>query len=664
VSHIDSYCICDTGSTDNTIEIIESFFRSKSIPGKIIREPFRDFGYNRSFALKACEEIDAKYILLLDADMVLEVNDRDAFRRELSLEDNDPNYNDIFYIFQGSPTFFYKNVRVVRNKRGYHYWGVTHEYVKTPNGTKYGMLSRETVFINDIGDGGCKSDKFERDIKLLLRGLEDEPNNDRYTFYLANSLRDAGQNQNAIEYYKKRISIGGWFDEVWHSHYSIGRCYKNMGDMVNAVHWWLEAYQYYPNRVENLYEIIHYYRCIGKNNLAYAFYVIANGERARNPNTDYLFLQKDVYDYKLDYELSIIGYYCNYNNYDLKKCSIKVLNYPFVDENIARNVLSNYKFYSVKLIDYATKTSSTCSNLKILKTIGLSLPEITENLDTFTSSTPSVCLLQDTNDLLVNVRYVDYFINENGGYENRGNIRTKNVSAQIDTSTDEWEIANEFVLKYNTEIDNLYVGLEDVRLFSSSNGDIKYNCNRGLEYSNIKVEYGGLDINDETTQNSQILEMEGQRQVEKNWVLFENAEKRQKMIYGWNPLIIGDIQENSNKFIKTHNIETPNLFKYLRGSTNGVFIEKDNEVWFICHVVSYENVRFYYHIAVVLDAITFEVKKYTPLFTFEKDQRVEYTLGFVYMKEEDEFMIGYSLMDKKTEYMTVPKKAFDGMFLA
>ena len=68
---LDSYCICDTGSTDNTVEIIESFFREKNIPGKVIHEPFRNFEYNRSFALKACDEIDADRILLMDADMVL-----------------------------------------------------------------------------------------------------------------------------------------------------------------------------------------------------------------------------------------------------------------------------------------------------------------------------------------------------------------------------------------------------------------------------------------------------------------------------------------------------------------------------------------------------------------------------------------------------------------
>ena len=49
---IDSYCICDTGSTDNTIEIIKNYFDKHNIHGKIIEIPFKNFGYNRNVYLK------------------------------------------------------------------------------------------------------------------------------------------------------------------------------------------------------------------------------------------------------------------------------------------------------------------------------------------------------------------------------------------------------------------------------------------------------------------------------------------------------------------------------------------------------------------------------------------------------------------------------------
>ena len=43
---IDSYCICDTGSTDDTVNIIKNYFHEKNIPGKVVFEPFKNFCHN------------------------------------------------------------------------------------------------------------------------------------------------------------------------------------------------------------------------------------------------------------------------------------------------------------------------------------------------------------------------------------------------------------------------------------------------------------------------------------------------------------------------------------------------------------------------------------------------------------------------------------------
>ena len=49
---LDYWVICDTGSTDNTMEIIKNFFARKNIPGELFEEPWYDFGHNRTVALK------------------------------------------------------------------------------------------------------------------------------------------------------------------------------------------------------------------------------------------------------------------------------------------------------------------------------------------------------------------------------------------------------------------------------------------------------------------------------------------------------------------------------------------------------------------------------------------------------------------------------------
>jgi len=48
ISVIDSYCICDTGSTDDTIAIIRDYMTAAGKTGEVYSEPFKNFGYNRT----------------------------------------------------------------------------------------------------------------------------------------------------------------------------------------------------------------------------------------------------------------------------------------------------------------------------------------------------------------------------------------------------------------------------------------------------------------------------------------------------------------------------------------------------------------------------------------------------------------------------------------
>jgi tetratricopeptide (TPR) repeat protein len=761
---VDSYCICDTGSTDNTVELIQTFFQERNVPGVVNVEPFRDFGHNRSVALKMCEEVasPADYVLLLDADMVFQLGadvSPSTFKQGLT--------KDVYYIYQGSESFYHKNVRIVKNRIGASYWGVTHEYLKSPPGAVYAQIPKSTAFINDIGDGGSKSDKFVRDIRLLKKGLEDVPNNDRYTFYLANSYRDNGDLALAIETYKKRVELGGWHEEIWYSYYNIGKCYRALGDMVQAIHWWLEGYQFYPRRIENLYEIIQYYRINGKSELAYLYFNMAIKQLVLHPNGDYLFMGRDIYDYKLNYEFSVFGYYCNVDKYDLTLICTKVWNSKLVEDSLAKNVLSNYKFYAKKLIDCVEDHETQLRVQLALRDFGKArVQRLTGSEDAFVSSTPSLAKIYHGGRaeamVAVNVRYVNYRINDSGGYENREHISTVNVLGEFSLET--WKKTREGILWYDREHDGLYEGLEDVRLFSHSAGfhvaydpTLWYNANRGLSHHKLVVEHGEAEYAECTWfgdhgravasenggggggKHGFVFKQGGQREVEKNWVLCEeDVTGKTKIIYQWHPLIVGDVvtesdlpdsddegvelakqatsssessgttfflrsdsdrsdsdqsdsdldrsdsdldqihsssteAENRKRpqedwlMVPTHTIDTPGIFKYFRGSTNGVLMKGTqssggrNELWFICHAVSYEDRRYYYHAFVALDAQTFEVRRYTPLFTFE-GEKVEYTLGFVV--HEANLYVGYSTMDRTTKYMVVPRKSVESMMIS
>jgi glycosyltransferase involved in cell wall biosynthesis len=703
---IDCYCICDTGSTDNTIELIEQFGQEHNLPGKVIQEPFRNFEYNRSHALRACDAMDADFVLLLDADMIFWKNPKITGEKFKQLLVN----HGAFYIFQGSNSMYYKNTRIVKNKSGFYYKGVTHEYVEVPGYLTQGIVVKDIVFIQDIGDGGAKSDKFARDVRLLKDGLDKNPYNERYMFYLANSLKDLAGTQvyqsyeqagkldsmlnewktqfehvddmdiimnsireqkqaflekikesekklkyEAITYYQKRIEAGGFWEEVWYSYYNMGKLYFQLEEVEKAVHCLQRSYILYPQRVENLYEIIKYYREKGENEMAAHFYTMAHESCMKYPSRDYLFIQKDVYDYKLDYEMTIIGYYTNPTQLDMRTLCMNVWKNDEIDDGIARNVLSNYKFYSHSLKkEFHAWESNTWDT--ILKTIGsttLNIPSST--YPNFVGSTPSFCKDPKRPDSIYGlVRYVNYKVNDDGGYEQQEHIETKNVFGCVvqDSSTKTWTLEKEGFLDYDSTHDNLYVGLEDMRLFCHGDGNIYYTANRGLGYGKMVIEHGWINRLSFKTEDSRFLKIDGQRDVEKNWVMFANDDKTLRMVYNWYPIVLGTI--DGDKFQKTHSIKTPYIFKYFRGSTNGIVV--GNEIWFLCHIVSYEDRRYYYHSMVILDKQTLMLKNYTKLFTFT-GEKVEYCLGMEMFGNE--LVFGYSLMDRETHYMTTKRDWFD-----
>jgi len=643
---IDSYCICDTGSIDGTPQIIKEYFEAKGIPGKVIEEPFRDFGYNRTHSLLACEKMEnADYILLMDADMILEPDASfsvAAFKQALPCAE-------AHYIFQGSPTMSYKNVRIVKNGIGIKYWGVTHEVIETPPNSKYSNIGKDILFINDVGDGGAKADKFERDIRLLLRGLEEKPNNDRYTFYLANSYRENGEKQKAIETYKKRIEIGGWIEEIWQSYYNIGKCYQSLGEDEKAIANWFEGYDRFPDRLENIYEIMTHYRGRSKHRLVYELYRMVKDrlDQCRGKPLDNLFVQNDVYDYKMDYEYTISGYYCNPDKLDIAKLCMQVLGTPTVDSGIIKNVLSNYKFYAEKLTVKGSKVEF--------------LTNILEHPD-FVTSTPSMCYLGDK--LLINVRHVNYRIDEKGNYMNKDKIETKNMMTLYDRKTG--AIEKEFELDYNREFDDLYVGLEDVRLFEHG-GQVFFTANRGLSSGQMAIECGSINLETGKTESSILKKTDDMKSIEKNWTLFKS--NALKIVYGWYPFTVyeTDLKNASHPSLpsevltnKTIENNQPPFFKDVRGSCNGIAV--GSETWFLCHTVSYEDRRHYYHIIVALDTATCKVARWTKYFTFD-GKPVEYALGFLYDAALNSFMIGYSTMDRTTEYLKVGKGVLDSLFV-
>ena len=646
---IDTYIICDTGSTDNTPDIIQNFFKNTGITGEIIYEPFKDFGYNRTIALKAARG-KATYALLLDADMIFNIGitfDKQKLRAGQYL------------VLQKCGALSYYNTRLVKLDMDIKCVCPTHEYYELPSGIISERI--DSLWIDDIGDGGCKSDKFERDIRLLKSGILDEPENGRYYFYLANSYFNCGQYQESIPYYRKRIAIGGWYEEVFYSHLNLGHAYMKTGQEDKAIITWMDGYNTYPKRAETIYEITKYYRENGKNKIAMAFCML--GRNIPYPSSDNLFIHDNVYNTGFDYELSIIGYYNNYPK--LYKIANGLLNKVFSNRS---NVISNYKFYCPKIQDYQIGKLGSFAVSEIQNICGIEY--------VMYGSTP--CIFNMDGKYYVNLRMVNYTIDKKSGcynmFGNNGKIVSSNRILFLDSelfSTSQNKILSSNKLNWQNGItilpwndDLRYVGIEDLKPFSIGNsgkcifmGTIQHPQN-----GNISVGYGNFNVPelynaDIPKLNFSVIETIWNKKCEKNWVFYPLSNNMNNMnnmdnmdsigvIYSWYPLITGFIKNsNSGKYYfeeEGNKFDMPEFFKDVRGSSHGYLY--GNEIWFICHLVEYCHPREYYHFFVVMDHNTMKPIRWSNLFKFE-GEKIEFSLGLIIEKEK--IIVSYSKWDNE-----------------
>ena len=115
--YIDYWIISDTGSTDGTQDIIKKFFEEKGIPGELHQDEWKNFGHNRTLALRHCDG-KAEYAWMIDADD--RVDGTFVFPKE-----NEP---DGYVLRMGKPEFSWWRTQIFKVDSKWEYKGVLHEY--------------------------------------------------------------------------------------------------------------------------------------------------------------------------------------------------------------------------------------------------------------------------------------------------------------------------------------------------------------------------------------------------------------------------------------------------------------------------------------------------------------------------------------------------------
>lgn len=305
-SVIDIFIILDTGSTDNTVSVIQKYCSDNNKILYLYESPFVDFSTSRNLLLSYCEKINVQYLLLLDCSDCIQNITKNTFE---NLTESG------YFVTQKwktdkSTLIHFKTIRIIQNKCGWKYYGSVHEYIHNDklNIDNIKCYENLTVFQDRSVEGGYEKSlkRFQRDKELLLKEYNDSKT-PRTTFYLGQTFQCLGQMEHALDMYKERIEFDDDFQEERYE-----SC-KRIGDILKEVGRYDESNMYYlksieiQERVEPLLCLCEYY--ISKHAwwLAYTFLKMA----CMLPYPQDCVLSVDIndYDYKRWHMLGMVAFY-------------------------------------------------------------------------------------------------------------------------------------------------------------------------------------------------------------------------------------------------------------------------------------------------------------------------------------------------------------------
>jgi len=224
----------------------------------VYENPFENFGKSRTKSIENATEFirshpekynPAKtFMLLLDADMILQVRPNFLERKDKELENKQ-----CLLLRQTDDSSSYYNIRMIRADTDWCVVGNTHEHTTTKiKGLNIPRERFDGLAIDDKNDGGFKFDKLERDLRLLLQGLYScDGEHVRYLFYIAQTYMTMGRRYEAKKFLTFRIThpAQGYDEEIFLSYLRRGRMQSKEHKMFADYD---AAFKYMPDRIESM----------------------------------------------------------------------------------------------------------------------------------------------------------------------------------------------------------------------------------------------------------------------------------------------------------------------------------------------------------------------------------------------------------------------------
>lgn len=328
---VDRWVIVDTGSSDATREIVRETLRD--LPGTLHERPWRNFGENRTEALRLAER-EADYLLFIDADEMLRAPAPFAWPALTA---------DACFLPVEYGDCVYSRCALVSTRLEWRWIGVLHEYLASNPEARKATLDEPHIFVSHDGARARDPQTYLKDVAILEAALAADPHDTRNAFYLAQSYRDAGMLEKSMAAYLHRAGMGGWEEERWFSLYQVARILERLGKEPAAiVEAYLTAYEKRPSRAEPLYHLARFHRERGQYARALLF---AQQGLAIPMPADMLFVERDVYRWRLLDEAGTAAYYVGAKA--VGRRAIEQLLAPGVaPENERARIAANLAFYA------------------------------------------------------------------------------------------------------------------------------------------------------------------------------------------------------------------------------------------------------------------------------------------------------------------------------
>ena len=303
---IDTYCICDTGSTDRTKAVIKEVMSSMGIDGIIKDHKWNDFGHNRTMSL-ICSRMHCPdgWSWVIDADDKIGGTPQTAsFWNSLP-----PSLTSInVQIRHGN--IRHRRTQIFSNTDEWYYKGRLHELPQLD--TPQQAFEMPDIIWHDVAQEGNRSKdpyRWIKDADALKLDLAEDPTNARTVYYIAQSYRCAGAFNEAKKYYKQRVTMEGFFAEKYMSYIEL---MSHATSMEKKCYWAWKAMEVDSSRLDAPHHILHH-AVASKNTKAFTSEMVGMGLAVRNPTrslySSHTFAQQEVYDWKFSDVFSIALFY-------------------------------------------------------------------------------------------------------------------------------------------------------------------------------------------------------------------------------------------------------------------------------------------------------------------------------------------------------------------